>query len=63
MDSLLTSHALNPTLLRNDDFEAFIEDRRIRLSKLIEGVTGKAVSQVAEGGEYEYRDELEESMG
>ncbi len=63
MDSLLTSHALNPTLLRNDDFEAFIEDRRIRLSKLIEGVTGKAVSQVTEGGEYEYRDDLEESMG
>jgi len=57
MDSLLASHALNPTLLRNDDFEAFIEDRRTRLSRLIEGVIGKSVIQNADDGEYEYWDD------
>lgn len=53
MDSLLESHALSPELLRHDAFEAFIEDRRHRLSKLIETAMGKPVSQYAEAGEYE----------
>lgn len=57
MDELLASHALAPDLLRNDAFDDFIEDRRRRLSRLVETAMGKAVVQVAEGGDYEDRDE------
>lgn len=56
MDELLASHALSPQLLRGDHFEHFIEDRRRRLSRLIEKAMGKPVSQVLEGGEYEDTD-------
>ncbi|MDY6822497.1 MAG: DUF262 domain-containing protein [Thermodesulfobacteriota bacterium] len=56
MDELLASHALSPSLLRADDFEGFVEDRRKRLSRLIEKVMGKAVIQVSEGGEYKDTD-------
>jgi hypothetical protein len=42
MDALLESHALSPRLLRADDFEGFIEDRRRRLGRLIEKAMGKA---------------------
>lgn len=41
MDALLASHALSPALLRADNFEEFIEDRRHKLSKLIEKAMGK----------------------
>lgn len=41
MDALLTSHALSPELLRRDAFDEFLEDRRRRLSGLIERVMGK----------------------
>ncbi len=53
MNELLASHALNPTLLRSDDFNGFVADRRSKLSKLIEEAIGKPVSQIPEGGEYE----------
>lgn len=55
MDSLLASHALAPELLRQDAFDAFIEDRRRRLSGLVEKAMGKPVSRIAEvdGGEYD----------
>ncbi len=53
MDELLLSHAVSPQLLRADRFNDFIEDRRRRLSGLIERAMGKPVSQVMEGGEYE----------
>ena len=56
MDALLESHALSPVLLRQDNFEAFIEDRRQRLCRLIEKAMGKPVSQYAEAGEYEEGD-------
>ncbi len=47
MDALLASHALSPALLRADNFEEFIEDRRRKLSKLIEKAMGKQlVSEV-----------------
>lgn len=52
MDELLASHALSPDLLRQDAFEEFLEDRRHRLSRLIENAMGKPVSQSAEGGTY-----------
>lgn len=43
MDAILESHALSPQLLRQDDFERFIEDRRKRLLKLIEKAMGKRI--------------------
>ncbi len=56
MNVLLTSHALKPDLLRADDYEAFIGDRRRRLSQLISNAMGKPVSGIPEGGEYVQND-------
>lgn len=56
MNNLLTSHALNPDLLRADNYKAFIEDRRVKLSKLIAAAMGKQVSVIPEGGEYVQND-------
>lgn len=42
MDALVESHALSAALLRADDFDAFIEDRRERLCRLVEAAMGKA---------------------
>ena len=56
MNELLQSHALSPEVLREDDFHRFLEDRRKRLSTLIEKAMGKPVSQILEGGEYEDTD-------
>lgn len=60
MDELLVSHALSPDLLRADAFDAFLEDRRQRLSRLIEGAMGKPVLHVAESSGEE-RAQLEAS--
>lgn len=49
MDELLASHALSPQLLRTDAFNDFIEDRRRRLSRLVEKAMGKPVVQVTDG--------------
>ena len=43
MDELLASHALTPSLLRQDQFERFLEDRRQCLGRLIEKAMGKAI--------------------
>ena len=51
MDELLASHAISPDLLRQDDFERFLEDRRKRLSGLVEKAMGKPVSQSSESGD------------
>ena len=48
MDVLLESHALSPNLLRRDDFDSFIDDRRNRLCRLIEQAMGKPVMQSSE---------------
>lgn len=50
MDKLLASHSISPTLLREDDFDGFIADRRNQLIALIAKAMGKAVE---EQGEYE----------
>jgi hypothetical protein len=52
MDRLLSSHALSPELLRSDAFTDFVEDRRQRLSRLVEHAMGKPVSQVAEAADF-----------
>ena len=48
MDKLLTSHALDADLLRSDDFDGFIADRRVRLTRLIESAIGKASTPASE---------------
>ena len=53
MDELLASHAILPDLLRQDNFARFLEDRRERLSRLVEKAMGKPVSQSSESGDYE----------
>lgn len=53
MDRILASHALSPDLLRQDAFDEFIEDRRLRLYRLIEEAMGKELVSEADGGEVE----------
>jgi hypothetical protein len=43
LDGFVASHLINPTLLRADDFEKFMEDRQTRLLDLIEQATGKSI--------------------
>ena len=40
--------SLSPNLLRRDEFHQFLEDRRGRLSMLVERAMGKPVSQSSE---------------
>ena len=47
MNDLLASHALSPELLRADAFDSFLEDRRRRLSRLVEKAMGKPVVKIA----------------
>jgi len=43
MDKILESHALSPELLRADNFEAFLDDRRRKLIALVEKAMGKII--------------------
>ena len=52
MDELLASHALAPHLLRRNAFDEFVEDRRRRLSRLIEMAMGKPVVHVSDTADY-----------
>ena len=45
LDAILTSHFINPVHLRNDDFEAFFEDRKQKLAGIISIAMGKPVFQ------------------
>lgn len=58
MDQLLESHALSPSLLRQDAFDGFLEDRRQRLSRLVETAMGKPVIQVAGAADHDGEDEI-----
>jgi len=53
LDSYLSSHLIDPSLLRADGFDAFMVERQKRLLTLIEQATGKAVysGSVQEEGE------------
>ena len=53
LDDYLTSHLIDPALLRGDHFDAFMEDRQKRLLALIEQAMGKAAyaGNVPEEGE------------
>jgi hypothetical protein len=57
MNEILFSHALDPNLLRTDNYDAFIADRRMRLSRLVSTAMGKQISTIPEGGEYVQNDE------
>ena len=52
MDNLLASHAINPILMRNNDFEKFITDRKDRLGQLIAKAMGKQINRIPDDGEY-----------
>jgi hypothetical protein len=53
LDAYITSHLIDPSLLRAHSFEAFMKDRQKRLLALIEQATGKAAykGNVQEEGE------------
>jgi hypothetical protein len=51
LDSYLTSHCISPTLLRADDFESFMKERRKALLTLIGNATGHSVNEVADARE------------
>ena len=53
LDGYLTSHLIDPSLLRADSFDAFMVDRQKRLLTLIQQATGKAAysGNVQEEGE------------
>jgi len=53
LDVYLTSHLINSSLLRADNFDAFMVDQQKRLLALIEEATGKAAytGNVQEEGE------------
>lgn len=43
MDAILTTHCIDPTMLRQDDFEGFIASRKQTLLAKIETVMGKSI--------------------
>ena len=56
LDVYIASHLINPTLLRGNQFEAFMADRKKRLLALIEQATGKSSylgDEVEEGEDVE----------
>jgi hypothetical protein len=58
LDRYLSSHLINPALLRADQFDAFMEDRQANLLRLIEQATGQSVHS---GEELEQDDETDDA--
>ena len=48
LDGYLASHCISPKLLRADDFEAFMKERRAALLTLISKATGHAINDAAD---------------
>jgi len=62
VDEVLTSHCINPDLLRNDDFAGFFSDRRERLLGLVESAMQKpAQRDVSQGHLVEESSQFEEA--
>lgn len=59
MDEILSSHRINPTALRTDDFTAFYSSRQEKLLAIIEQAMGKRIEQEDSGPVYE--DDFENS--
>jgi hypothetical protein len=60
LDDYLASHAMDPFLLRADDFDAFMADRETRLLAMISKATGHAIvraDSVQEEGEDVFQDD------
>jgi hypothetical protein len=57
-DEILRSHAINPKLLRADDFAGFFDDRRVALLDLVSSAMGKMI--LPAGGEPPAEDEEDE---
>lgn len=52
MDAYLESHGINHIHFRNDDFHAFLEDRKLHLIGLVESLTGAQIAKIHSlGGE------------
>lgn len=51
LDGYLGSHCISPALLRADDFESFMKERRKSLLTIIGGATGHPVAEAAEAPE------------
>jgi len=67
LDSYLSSHLIDPRLLREDDFEAFLADRQLKLVALIEEAIGKTVPtedvDVSTSSKYQVGEEFEAEFG
>lgn len=62
LDRYLSSHLIDPALLRADDFQKFMEDRQARLLRLVEQATGRsALSGAASEDEAETDAEMAEA--
>lgn len=53
LDSRLVTHLIDVAALRSDDFEAFVNDRVVRLVSLIETAMGKVAVDVTDGSDRE----------
>jgi hypothetical protein len=64
LDAYLSSHLVNPLLLRADSFNEFMLDRQKRLLALIEAATGRPayVGEVAEDGDDVEADDTEAGL-
>ena len=64
MDEYLRTHCVDPTLLRGDAFEKFMNDREQRLLKIIARVTGHEIAAAAEPiDESDVPDDIAEDSG
>jgi hypothetical protein len=57
IDGYLTSHLIDPAMLRADNFRAFMEDRQARLLKLIEQATGQTAYRGEAPDDFDETDE------
>lgn len=60
LDALLVSHAIDPGLLRSDDFDAFYAARKEALLQLIEAAMGKKALRDGTGHPDDYDQPQEE---
>lgn len=60
LDEILRSHLIEPSHLRLDDFDAFYEDRRLKLAQLVGEAMRKDVVMNVPGQSREEYDELED---
>jgi hypothetical protein len=62
LDSFIATHLAEPSLLRSDDFAAFMIDRQEKLVRLIELATGKAVAVEEQAVSSDWAGDLDEEF-